>query len=191
MAPWVTGVKTGHTFGALYVLVGSGQRARASRLISVAIGAPSDEARFDDNLELLEYGFSPVPPPAADPRRPGPGRSVDPLLGRASCRCGRPDARGRPAPRPAAQLSRSGLREEVEGPIRRGARLGRATVLRRRPPGRHRCRCAPARAIPKASAFDRVRAFLADHSVPIALAAFVILIGGILLYAPAVSGKRR
>jgi D-alanyl-D-alanine carboxypeptidase (penicillin-binding protein 5/6) len=26
MAPWATGVKTGHTFGALYVLVGSGRR---------------------------------------------------------------------------------------------------------------------------------------------------------------------
>ena len=26
MAPWVTGVKTGHTFGAAYVLVGSGRR---------------------------------------------------------------------------------------------------------------------------------------------------------------------
>ena len=43
MAPWVTGVKTGHTFGALYVLVGSGRR-KGVELISVAIGAPTDEA---------------------------------------------------------------------------------------------------------------------------------------------------
>ncbi len=56
LAPWVTGVKTGHTFGALYVLVGSGRR-KGVELISDAIGAPSDEDRFDDNLELLEYGF--------------------------------------------------------------------------------------------------------------------------------------
>ncbi|MCW2989114.1 MAG: D-alanyl-D-alanine carboxypeptidase, partial [Solirubrobacterales bacterium] len=56
-APWVTGVKTGHTFDAAYVLVGSGRR-KGVDLISVAIGAPSDEARYSDNLELLEYGFS-------------------------------------------------------------------------------------------------------------------------------------
>ena len=57
MAPWVTGVKTGHTFDAGYVLVGSGRR-KGVELIAVAIGAPSDEARYSDDLELLEYGFS-------------------------------------------------------------------------------------------------------------------------------------
>ncbi|HEY4778299.1 MAG TPA: D-alanyl-D-alanine carboxypeptidase family protein, partial [Solirubrobacterales bacterium] len=56
-APWVTGVKTGHTFDAAYCLVGSGRR-KGVGLISVALGAPSDEARFSDDLELLEYGFS-------------------------------------------------------------------------------------------------------------------------------------
>jgi D-alanyl-D-alanine carboxypeptidase (penicillin-binding protein 5/6) len=57
MAPWVTGVKTGHTFGALYVLVGSGRR-KGAELISVAIGAPTDEDSFADDIKLLEYGFS-------------------------------------------------------------------------------------------------------------------------------------
>src|SRR3954471_11444676 len=57
MAPWVTGVKTGHTFGALYVLVGSGRR-KGVELISVAVGAPTDEDRFSDNIDLLDYGFS-------------------------------------------------------------------------------------------------------------------------------------
>ena len=56
MAPWVTGVKTGHTWKAGYVLVGSGSR-HGIRLISVAIDAPTDETRFSDNLELLEWGF--------------------------------------------------------------------------------------------------------------------------------------
>jgi serine-type D-Ala-D-Ala carboxypeptidase (penicillin-binding protein 5/6) len=55
-APWVTGVKTGHTFDAGYVLVGSGRR-RGVELISVAVGAPTDEDRYRDDLELLEYGF--------------------------------------------------------------------------------------------------------------------------------------
>jgi serine-type D-Ala-D-Ala carboxypeptidase (penicillin-binding protein 5/6) len=57
MAPWVNGVKTGHTFGAGYVLVGSGRR-RGVELIAVVIGAYTDEARFDDTLQLLDYGFS-------------------------------------------------------------------------------------------------------------------------------------
>jgi D-alanyl-D-alanine carboxypeptidase (penicillin-binding protein 5/6) len=57
MAPWVTGVKTGHTFGALYVLVGSGQRDGTS-LISAVVGTWTDEERFDDSLALLEWGFS-------------------------------------------------------------------------------------------------------------------------------------
>ncbi|MGC1166142.1 MAG: D-alanyl-D-alanine carboxypeptidase family protein, partial [Solirubrobacterales bacterium] len=57
MAPWATGVKTGHTFDAGYVLVGSGTRNGVD-LVSVAIGAPSEEARYSGNLELLEYGFS-------------------------------------------------------------------------------------------------------------------------------------
>jgi serine-type D-Ala-D-Ala carboxypeptidase (penicillin-binding protein 5/6) len=59
-APWITGVKTGHTFGAGYVLVGSGRR-QAVELISVVIGAPSDEDRYSDALELLDYGFDQYP----------------------------------------------------------------------------------------------------------------------------------
>ncbi|MGC1164582.1 MAG: hypothetical protein WA862_00595, partial [Solirubrobacterales bacterium] len=70
---------------------------------------------------------------------------------------------------------------EVEGPIRRGARLGTATVF---VDGR-RAASVPLRAgrsIPAASAFDRVRAFVADNPMPIAVGVFVILIGGVLLY---------
>ena len=57
LEPWVTGVKTGHTFDAGYVLVASGRR-KGVDLISVALGAPTEEARYAANLELLEYGFS-------------------------------------------------------------------------------------------------------------------------------------
>ncbi len=56
MAPWVTGVKTGHTFGALYVLVGSARRD-GIELISVVIGAPRRRP-LQRHLDLLEYGFS-------------------------------------------------------------------------------------------------------------------------------------
>jgi serine-type D-Ala-D-Ala carboxypeptidase (penicillin-binding protein 5/6) len=68
MAPWVNGVKTGHTFGALYVLVGSGRR-KGVELIAATVGARSDEARFGGTLRLLEWGFSRIPRPT--PIRPG------------------------------------------------------------------------------------------------------------------------
>jgi D-alanyl-D-alanine carboxypeptidase (penicillin-binding protein 5/6) len=62
MAPWVNGVKTGHTFGAGFVLVGAGRR-KGVELISAVVGAPTDEDRFGDDLRLLEFGFSRYPRP--------------------------------------------------------------------------------------------------------------------------------
>ncbi len=56
MAPWVTGVKTGHTWKAGYVMVGSGEK-KGIRLIAVDIDAPTDETRFSDAFELLQWGF--------------------------------------------------------------------------------------------------------------------------------------
>jgi D-alanyl-D-alanine carboxypeptidase (penicillin-binding protein 5/6) len=178
-APWVTGVKTGHTFDAAYCLVGSGRR-RGVDLISVALGAPSDEARFSDNLELLEYGFSQYS------RR---------LPIRAGQDLAEPSIRysGGELPLRAAETVAVGLRRgqrlsidvrapaEVRGPISRGAVLGRATVSVN---GREAASVAlrAGRAIPAASAFDRARALLQDHLIAIAIAIFVILIGGVLLY---------
>lgn len=52
---WIDGVKTGHTLGAGYVLVGSAKRNGVS-LISVVIGAPSEAARDAESLKLLRYG---------------------------------------------------------------------------------------------------------------------------------------
>jgi D-alanyl-D-alanine carboxypeptidase (penicillin-binding protein 5/6) len=179
MEPWVTGVKTGHTFGALYVLVGSAQR-RGVELISVAIGAPSDEARYADNLKLLEYGFSLY-------RKRVPIRADEDLAD--------PSIRyaGGTLPLRAARTLTVGLRRgqrprlrvrapaEVEGPIRRGAVLGQATVfVGGRAAGTVALRAG--RAIPEAGAFDRARTFVTDNLAPIALALFVILMVGVLLY---------
>ena len=178
MAPWVNGVKTGHTFGALYVLVGSGRR-KGVELIAVSIGAPSDEARYSDDLELLEYGFStyhhelPIEP----------GKSLaEPSIRYA----------GGALPLVAARAVKVGVREGqrisieveaprlLEGPIRRGARLGHAVVyvdgLRA-----GAVALVASRGIPRASRFDRLRGFLGEHWVPIAVGAFVILIGAVLL----------
>ena len=54
--PFVTGVKTGHTIGAGYVLVGSGA-AGGARVITATLGAPSEAARDADTLALLRWGL--------------------------------------------------------------------------------------------------------------------------------------
>ena len=54
--PWVDGVKTGHTNGAGYVLVGAGAR-KGVQLVSIVMDTPSEGARDADTLALLDYGF--------------------------------------------------------------------------------------------------------------------------------------
>ena len=54
--PWVSGVKTGHTIGAGYVLVGSATRGGVT-VISVVMGDPSESTRDADSLRLLRYGL--------------------------------------------------------------------------------------------------------------------------------------
>jgi serine-type D-Ala-D-Ala carboxypeptidase (penicillin-binding protein 5/6) len=178
LAPWATGVKTGHTFDAGYVLVGSGEK-KGVGLVSVAIGAPTDETRFTDNLTLLEYGFSRY-------RRRLPIRRGQDLA--------EPEIRwsGGRLPLRAEHSLQVGVRRgeqldlrvkapgEVEGPIARGARLGSATVfVEGRKVGTVPLRAS--RAIPEASFFDRVRATVADNWTTIGIALFVILMGAVLL----------
>ncbi len=179
MAPWVTGVKTGHTFGALYVLVGSGRRDGVE-LISVAIGAPTDEDRFRDNLDLLEYGFSQY-------RRRVPVRA-----GRAFAE---PSVRysGDVLPLRADRTVAVGLRRgqrlgvtvrgpaEVEGPIRRGTALGTASVY---VDGRRTAVVAlrAGRAVPAASTLDRLSSFAEENLAWLALALSAILIAGVFLF---------
>jgi len=177
MRPWVTGVKTGHTFGALYVLVGSGRR-RGVELISVAIGAPTDEDRFDDDLELLEYGFRQY-------ERRTPIRAGQ-RLATASVRYQDDELQLRAARRVVVGLRR-GQRlavdvrapSEVEGPVRRGSPLGSATVL---VDGRRAATVAlrAAREVPAASVFDRARSFVGSEKIPIAIAFCVILVGAVI-----------
>jgi serine-type D-Ala-D-Ala carboxypeptidase (penicillin-binding protein 5/6) len=188
LAPWTTGVKTGHTFGALYVLVGSG-RKDGVELISDVIGANSDEERFEGNLELLEYGFRQY-------RKRRPVRKGQELAS--------PDIAysGGELPLRAAQTLVVGVRKgqevevqvrapgEVEGPIKRGRKLGRVTVF---VDGREAGSTAllAGREVSAASSFDRARAFVEKHPLPIAVAVFVILMGGVLLWRLLTRGRRR
>jgi D-alanyl-D-alanine carboxypeptidase (penicillin-binding protein 5/6) len=178
MAPWVTGVKTGHTFGALYVLVGSGQR-KGVDLISVAVGAPTDEDRFSDNIDLLDYGFSlykrrvPIKAGAA---------LAEPAIrysgGALPLRAARSVAVGlRRDQRMSVVVSAP---DEVEGPIDRGATLGRAIIY---VDGR-RAASVPLRAahaVAEASLLERAGNFLDDEKIPVGIALCVILVGAVLL----------
>src|SRR3954454_9304997 len=60
--PFVSGVKTGHTIDAGYVLVGSAS-GNGAKVVSVVLGTPSITARDADSLALLRWGvrqFHPV-----------------------------------------------------------------------------------------------------------------------------------
>ena len=178
MAPWVTGVKTGHTWKAGYVLVGSGSR-HGIRLIAVDIDAPTDETRFSDAFELLEWGFGQYHrrkalrqgEEFASPAIKYSGGEL-PLVAGHSLKV----------------AMRAGQRAEVEveapakvsGPIRRGAQLGTATVS----VAGLRAGTVPllaSRSIPAASAFDKARGFIGENPVTLALAACAILVAAILL----------
>jgi D-alanyl-D-alanine carboxypeptidase (penicillin-binding protein 5/6) len=179
LEPWVTGVKTGHTFDAGYVLVGSGRR-KGVDLISIVIGAPTPEARDGESLELLEEGF-------ARYRKRVPVRAgqdmADPSIryagGELPLRAARSVAAGvYRGQRLSLDVEAPG---EVEGPLERGAVLGRATVLvDGRPAGSTALRAG--RSIPEANLFDKVRSLVSDHTILTALGLFVILIGAVLLW---------
>jgi serine-type D-Ala-D-Ala carboxypeptidase (penicillin-binding protein 5/6) len=171
---WATGIKTGHTFGAAYVLVGSGER-KGVELIAAVLGTPTETARDLETLRLLRYGFSRY-------HERTPIRAGQKLASAAIRYSG-----GELALR-AARAVTIGLRRdqrlsvsvrapaEIEGPIRRGAKLGAATVT---VDGR-RAALVPLRAgrtVAEASAFDRARSFAGDNAIAIGLAAFVILMG--------------
>ena len=54
--PTADGLKTGHSSAAGYCLIGTAKRGER-RLISVVLGTTSDDARTQESLKLLNYGF--------------------------------------------------------------------------------------------------------------------------------------
>jgi serine-type D-Ala-D-Ala carboxypeptidase (penicillin-binding protein 5/6) len=176
--PWVTGVKTGHTVEAGDVLVGSGTRKGAT-LVSVVLGAPSESARDEGTLELLDYGFSLY-------HREAPVRQGE--------RVASPDLKyqGTTLPLVARRGVTVGVRRgervdtsvrapgEVEGPIERGERLGEVTVS---VDGREvgTVPVVAARAADEASFLEQARARYAGVAILIAIGAGVILIGLVVI----------
>jgi D-alanyl-D-alanine carboxypeptidase (penicillin-binding protein 5/6) len=177
MAPWVTGVKTGHTWKAGYVLVGAG-RKRGIQLISVAIDAPTDETRFSDNLELLEWGFRQYHRGVALPQgKELASPSIKYSGGELPLRTGHAlTVRMRKGQKVEVEVDAP---HQVTGPIRRGARLGTATVS----VDGLRAGTVPllaGRSVPAASSFDKARGLADEHPVTLALAACAILIAAML-----------
>ena len=179
--PWATGIKTGFTLGAGYVLVGAGQR-NGAELISAVLGTPSEEARDAESERLLEYGFSlyrkRLPIRAGAALAEPAVRYTDEEL---PLRAARPVAIGVRAGQRLRVVVRAP--EEVEGPLRRGARLGRATVLVDGLPVAS-VPLRAARGVAEASAWQRAGSFFVDNALWLALALFAILIAAAI-------GRRR
>jgi D-alanyl-D-alanine carboxypeptidase (penicillin-binding protein 5/6) len=126
--PWINGVKTGHTSGAGYVLVGSATRGGMT-LISAVLGTADATARDDNTLALLGYGFADF-------------RLAEPVIaGRVFAR---PTVRDRPGfhaavialgsftrviARSAKLTTRVILPHQLVGPLPRHAVVGRVQVL--------------------------------------------------------------
>jgi D-alanyl-D-alanine carboxypeptidase (penicillin-binding protein 5/6) len=126
--PFVDGIKTGHTLGAGYLLVGAA-RGRGARVVTVVMGEPGESSRDADTLTLLRWGLSRFRRVLAlAPRRVLVRPEVELL-----------DERAALVPRRAVRVTlRRGQRferrvrapEEVEGPLPAGRRVGSVTLLR-------------------------------------------------------------
>jgi D-alanyl-D-alanine carboxypeptidase (penicillin-binding protein 5/6) len=126
--PFVNGVKTGHTLGAGYVLVGSG-RAGGARVITVTLGAPSEAARDADTLAMLRWGLEQFH--RVRVVRPGKRLAeVDVKYRDEDAEVG--------AGKPVTLVLRRGeepktvldVPEELDGPLDKGARVGSVEVQR-------------------------------------------------------------
>ncbi|HEY7077912.1 MAG TPA: D-alanyl-D-alanine carboxypeptidase family protein [Solirubrobacteraceae bacterium] len=126
---FVNGVKTGHTRDAGYVLVGSAYRNRV-QLISAVLDTPSEAARDADTLALFAYAF----PRFQNIRAVVKGR----VLAQVPIRYRAGAVLDLVAARTVRRVVLRGHRRavslaieaphEVQGPIRRGERLGRVSV---------------------------------------------------------------
>jgi serine-type D-Ala-D-Ala carboxypeptidase (penicillin-binding protein 5/6) len=179
--PYVNGVKTGYTLGAGNVLVGSAER-NGVQLVSAVLGAPSESERDSATLELLDYGFS-----LYERERVLSERE------RVAATAVRWQDESLPlvAQRPVRVTVRRDQRidvevaapAEIEGPVRRGERLGRASVTVDGG-SMQRVALVAARSVPEATALERF-----DGAIPgPRVVAWGVAVGGLaLLFAGALA----
>jgi serine-type D-Ala-D-Ala carboxypeptidase (penicillin-binding protein 5/6) len=176
--PWVDGVKTGHTLGAGYVLVGSGTQD-STTLISAVLGTPSEAARDADTLKLLEYGFSlyhPVQPvragqQLADPELDWRGEHL-PLIARRGL-----PINLRQGERVATHVTAP---DEISGAHQQGEVLGRVTVT---VDGKRAASTSlvAAHGVAAATTLDKVTSVAQNPFLLIGVGGIVILLGLVLL----------
>ena len=179
---WINGVKTGHTRGAGYVLVGSARRDGV-QVVSAVLGTPSEAARDADSLRLLTFGrraFQRIT--AARPGRSvgvtvpiryGRGAELELVVGpngeRTVVRRGQRDS---------VTIKPTSYPSEVQGPIAYGQELGQADVLQN---GRRIATVAlVARTeVPAADLAQRTKSWF-TQPIPVVLA-FALLSGTVLV----------
>jgi D-alanyl-D-alanine carboxypeptidase (penicillin-binding protein 5/6) len=178
---WINGVKTGHTQQAGWVLVGAGRR-KGVQLFSAVLGAPNDDARDADTLNLLREGFTHYHRVTAIERgdiqadtvpiRYRRGAVLQLMAGRTYSRVVH-DNEGNPFTTRVISAP-----SEVQGPLRRGQPLGLIEV---RSHGK-RVATVPlvaANSVPKADFGQRTKEWF-THPLAIVLLAAVLL-GTVLL----------
>jgi D-alanyl-D-alanine carboxypeptidase (penicillin-binding protein 5/6) len=176
--PFVEGVKTGHTLGAGYVLVGAARGPGGGKIVSVVLGTPSEAARDAETLELLRWGVSRF-------RRV---RMLDPHEPLARPEVEYRDERAALVPARAASVTvRAGQRiarrvrapEELEGPLPAGERVGTVTLVRDGKAVR-RVPLVTVRPVPGAGLLRRL---FSGAGVPLTLLAAVGILGAAALAA--------
>jgi D-alanyl-D-alanine carboxypeptidase (penicillin-binding protein 5/6) len=175
--PWINGVKTGHTLGAGYVLVGSGTQD-STTLISAVLGTPNEPTRDSDTLRLLQYGFSlyhPVQPVH------GGEQLADPKLDYRSDHLSLVAQRALPINLRQGQhlATHVSAPDEVSGAVKQGLVLGDVTVsvdgkIAARSP------LIAAHAVGAATTFDKALSVVKNPIFLLALGAIVILVGLLL-----------
>ena len=176
--PWINGVKTGHTLGAGYVLVGSGTQD-STTLISAVLGTPNEPTRDADTLKLLQYGFSLFHP--VQPVHQGE-QLADPKLDYRSDHLSLVAQHALPINlRHGQHLStRVSAPDEISGAVDQGQALGHVTVS---VDGKVAAGSplVAAHAVGAATTFDKVISFAKNPFLLLAFGAIVILVGLLLL----------
>lgn len=124
---WIHGVKTGHTHDAGYVLVADGTRDGMT-LLSAVLGTPSEATRDSSSLALLDWGFAHFR--MARPLTRGMVLARPAFNGESSSRVNVIAAKPVSWVIPKAQQLKIHVvvRRNLQGPLKRHARVGSATV---------------------------------------------------------------
>ena len=173
---WIHGVKTGHTSRAGYVLVGEGSKGGMT-LLSAVLGTPSETARDNSTLSLLDWGYANF-------------RMARPIT--AGAVVARPTANGYSdrhapviatrgfswaVPRGAHVRLRISLAHNMDGPLKRHARVGSATVFDGTKPVGH-VPLVLERALSGLSLPTRVARFITK---PISLVVLIVILAAVAL----------